>query len=96
MKAEIFEQVFFPFLLFSKPRQKTATIAWELIEKSEDGKAQEKAISHYELLNDTVEAVRWEEGKTPEGSAEGSYEVTETMANVNIALAAKLAGRSVS
>lgn len=30
-QEEIFHQVFFPFLLFSKPRQKTADLVWDIV-----------------------------------------------------------------
>ena len=92
VKTLAVERVLFPQLLFSKPRQKSAALVWEIIENTEKEGVAGKSLSHHELLNGCLEAVRWEEGKAAEEHSSGSYEATQTMANANIALAAKIAG----
>ena len=84
----IFQQLLFPFLLFSKPRHKTASLVWELIEANERVPCDGMRLSRDGLLGGCVEVVRWEEGKVA-ADARGNI---ETMANINIALATKLAG----
>lgn len=74
---DVFHQVLFPFLLFSKTRQHTADVVWEIIE-------QHPALRH-ELLSGCANVWVAEKAK---GEAEG----TEKMANTNQAIASKLAG----
>ncbi|KAI0092311.1 armadillo-type protein [Irpex rosettiformis] len=95
VKTLVVQQAFFPQLLFSKPRQKSAALVWEIIQASEKEPIA-RSLSHHELFGDCVEAVRWEESKTSGEQTDGSYEATQTMANVNIALAAKIADNILS
>ncbi|KAI0692328.1 hypothetical protein BC835DRAFT_1416622 [Cytidiella melzeri] len=84
------QHIFFPQLLFSKARPKTTTFVWETIEATEQ-ETHIRCLSHHELLGGCVEAVRWEEQKFSKNSSDASYEATQSMASINIALAAKLA-----
>ena len=77
LKADVFERIIIPFLLFSKPRQHTAELIWESLAE------REKSLS-FELLKGT--AVIW----TKERSSERS---PENMANLNVALTSKIAGQ---
>ena len=94
----VFQQVFFPFLLFTKPRQRTASLVWEVIEATEKSAEGTAILSRYEILGGCVEALRWAESQhqSPEASAneKESYHSTEGLAKANITLAAKLAGAS--
>ncbi len=93
MRDQVFYNIFFPFLLFSKPRQKIASLAWELIELSEKENS-DAALGRHELLAGCADAVRWEEQRTSDTQThdEDSYHATELLARVNLALAAKMAG----
>lgn len=90
----VFEQVFFPFLLFSKPRQRTASLVWEIIKATEKSATGDAVLSRYELLSGCVEAVSWEEAKhqSTGTGGEDSYHSTEGLAKSNITIAAKIAG----
>lgn len=99
LKNRIIHEILFPHLLFSKPRQKSVALVWEVIEASEkEGQAVGNTISHHEFIAGCVEAVRWEEAKAKgdqqptEEEVGSSYDATKTMADVNIALASKIAG----
>ena len=82
--------VFWQYLVMSKPRQKTATVVWEVLEGAEG----EDGLARYELLGGCVDAVRWEQGagKAGEKGKEDEKKVIERMAKINLALAAKMAG----
>lgn len=82
--------VFWQYLAMSKPRQKTAAVAWEILECAEG----EGGLARYEVLGGCVDAVRWEQdaGKAGETGKEDEQKATERMAKVNLALAAKMAG----
>ncbi|KAJ7146113.1 hypothetical protein C8R44DRAFT_600928 [Mycena epipterygia] len=73
---DVYHKILFPFLLFSKARQHTADLVWEIIE-------QHKA-THYELLSGCAEVWTAEKGKA---EADG----VEKMANINQALVSKVA-----
>ncbi|KAJ7222324.1 hypothetical protein GGX14DRAFT_663256 [Mycena pura] len=77
---DVFHKVLFPFLLFSKTRQHTADLVWEIIE-------QHPATRHA-LLAGCVDA--WAAEKSKE-----DIEGTERMARTNQAIAAKLADNIV-
>jgi U3 small nucleolar RNA-associated protein 10 len=84
--------ILFPQLIFSKVRSKSTSLVWEILESCEK-QASSSSISSHELFRGCIEAVRWEEGKAPKETSEASYERTQTMADANVALAAKLAGK---
>ena len=93
--SQIIDRLVFPYLLFSKPRQKTVNIVWDLLDATE-GEGHH-SVGRYELLAGCVEAVRWEQGKnkkSQEQQREDGYHNTEMLARINIAVAAKIAGES--
>ncbi|EKM52689.1 uncharacterized protein PHACADRAFT_101069 [Phanerochaete carnosa HHB-10118-sp] len=92
LATAIYEQVFFPFLLHSKPRQRTASLVWEIIESTEKTAEGNAAFSRFELLGGVLEAVRWEAAqKQPGTDAEGGHHNTEALAKANVTVAAKIA-----
>ncbi|GJE92911.1 U3snoRNP10 and BP28CT domain-containing protein [Phanerochaete sordida] len=83
LTTAVFQHVFFPLLLHSKPRQRTAALVWEVIEASEE-------LGRFELLGGAVDALRWEQAQKPAGAEDG-YGATEALAKANVTLAAKIA-----
>ena len=79
----VFMDVLLPFLLYSKPRAKTAQTVWDLIETAEDG-------ATFELLGGCAEAARWERARTSSSKKDSTE--AELMPKINIAVAAKIAG----
>jgi U3 small nucleolar RNA-associated protein 10 len=77
--SEIFYKIFFPFLLFSKPRHRTAEAVWEIILKSRE----HGGLGTHELLGGCHSL--WED--------ESDENTVEKMSNLNIALASKIAGK---
>jgi len=93
LAGKVFSDCLWPFLIYSKPRQKTAAAVWEVLESTDCC----EEISKYEILGGCVDAVRWEEGKDqplPEGG-DGDANVMK-MARVDIALASKIAENVLS
>ncbi|KZT23010.1 hypothetical protein NEOLEDRAFT_1180414 [Neolentinus lepideus HHB14362 ss-1] len=82
---EVFEKVLFAFLLFSKPRQRTASAVWEIIGAQEAA----RGIGSYELFGGCVDVVQWEMGNQDAGEGEGKS--VQAMSKVNLALALKVA-----
>ena len=64
---------------------------WELVEAHEGA---ENSVGRSALLAGCVDAVRWEQGKAKTGEAvsEESYQHTEMMAKVNLAVVSRIAG----
>lgn len=87
LAAQVLDHIFFPFLLFTKPRQRTAGIVWELIEASENVAG---SIAKCEILAGCVDAVRWEENKS--ATPENKEKAPGTMSKVNLAIASRVAG----
>ncbi|KAJ6578862.1 hypothetical protein DFH09DRAFT_980162 [Mycena vulgaris] len=73
---DVFHKVLFPFLLFSKARQHTADLVWEIIEQH--------PATHYELLAGCAKVWMAEKAKNKEDG-------TERMATMNQAISLKLA-----
>ena len=84
IQAEVFHKILFPFLLFSKPRQKTAEAVWEIVVQSEVQHG--RAI--FELLGGCAETWKLEQGKE-------SADIVETMVHLNLALVSKIAGQVI-
>ena len=85
--------ILLPFLLYSKPRMKTAQAVWEILEAAE-GEATGRVA--FELLGGCVEAVRWEQarpGASKDRDKEGAD--PELLTKINLAVAAKMAGQCV-
>jgi len=76
--GELFHKIFFPFMLFSKPRQRTAETVWETISDSEAA----GGLGKYELLGGC--ACLWKETN--------NTNLVEKMGALNLALASKIAG----
>ncbi|KAI0070967.1 hypothetical protein K474DRAFT_1669523 [Panus rudis PR-1116 ss-1] len=93
LSNRIFYELFLPFLLYTKPRQKTAAAVWELLEATEKIDDTTSGFARYELLSGCVDAVRWEEGASAEGSKEQNI---ATMTKVNLAIANRIAENIVS
>ncbi|KAI0052438.1 hypothetical protein FA95DRAFT_1483564 [Auriscalpium vulgare] len=88
-------EAFFQFLLYTKPRKKTANVVWEVLESGETIHPG-AGVSRYELMKGCVEAWRWvfakrsknRSGNTPEKLA--AIEV-QLFANLNMAVATRMA-----
>ncbi|KAI0354312.1 hypothetical protein OH77DRAFT_530067 [Trametes cingulata] len=89
--------IILPFLLYTKPRTKTAQAVWEVLQAAEDA-GTDRAI--FELLGGCVEAVRWEQqrpgadDKTKEGDKENVN--VALLTKMNLAVAAKIADNILS
>ena len=75
--------IILPFLLFTKPRMKTAQAVWAILENAED---QGLDPAMFELLGGCVEAVRWEQQR-PGVDAKGKETDKE---NMDVALLTKI------
>lgn len=73
---EVFNKVLFPFLLFSKPRQHTAEMVWDLMKEN-------MPLDAYELLHGCATLVTEEKVKTEDG--------VQMMTKINLAIAARIA-----
>lgn len=86
-------EILLPFLLYTKPRMKTAQAVWEILQAAEDA-GTDPAI--FELLGGCVEAVRWEQQRAGVGAKEKSADKeginVGLLTKINIAVAAKIAG----
>jgi U3 small nucleolar RNA-associated protein 10 len=74
---EVFNKIFFSFLLFSNSRQKTAHVVWDLVAKNEQG-----GLGKYELLEGC--SALWKEACEPNS--------VEKMSGFNLALVSRIAG----
>lgn len=91
--GKVVSDCLWPFLMYSKPRQKSAAAVWEILESIDCC----EEISKYEILGGCVDTIRWEEGKDqppPEGG-DGDANVMK-MARVDMALASKIAENILS
>ncbi|KAL6308934.1 hypothetical protein BKA93DRAFT_724934 [Sparassis latifolia] len=92
LATTLFYQVVFPFLLFSKPKQKTTSMVWNIIEEREKDRHDVMGIGRYSVLGGCVDAVRWEQAKQDQ---EGQYydedRHVELLTKLNLALTSKLA-----
>lgn len=75
---DIFEHIFLPYLIFTKPRQKTTTLVWQSMSDSQ--------FTQYELLRGCTEILQTHQ------VADGASRSTEEMATLNLALASCIAG----
>ncbi|KAH9920883.1 armadillo-type protein [Epithele typhae] len=81
---KVFMDIIFPFLLFSKPRAKTAVAAWEILYTPES-----EVNAEFELFDGCVDALNWEKAKTRAGDKYGVDPAA--MSKINVAVAAKIA-----
>lgn len=77
---EVFYRLFFPFLLYSKPRQHTADAVWDIITQHQGLKS---SIWTFELLSGCGATVRAEKEKAVESA--------ERMNDINMAIASSFA-----
>ncbi|KZT03292.1 uncharacterized protein LAESUDRAFT_744673 [Laetiporus sulphureus 93-53] len=83
----IVHELFFPYLLFSKAKQKSASLAWDILEAKEKDVHDVTGIGRYELLCGCVDVIRWEQ----EHRSEGQEDSTELLTRIDLALAVKMA-----
>ncbi|KAI0920552.1 hypothetical protein AcV5_010550 [Taiwanofungus camphoratus] len=92
LASRIVDRLFFPYLLFSKPRQKTAALVWEILEAKENDCDDYISIGRFELLGGCIDAIRWEQNRQIEGEREDEgYRNVELFTRLNLALASKIA-----
>ena len=75
----IFQHVYLSYILFTKPRQKTATLVWQSLKDSK--------LADYELLMGCTDIVFGTQ--PPDGAARSA----EEMATLNITVTTRIAGR---
>ncbi|KAI0830231.1 hypothetical protein BC628DRAFT_1357002 [Trametes gibbosa] len=80
-------EIIMPFLLFTKPRMKTAQAVWEILGAAEDTGIQPAT---FELLGGCVEAIRWEQQRPGVDYDKESMNVG-LLTKINLAVAAKIA-----
>jgi U3 small nucleolar RNA-associated protein 10 len=98
VRDNIFQKFFFPFLLFSRPRQKTAKAVWNIL-GSEEAQA-EGGIGRHELISGCVDIVNWEEigakrskkSRPNSTSISSDFDGVEVMCKINMSIASKIAG----
>lgn len=81
----VFEEAFYPFLLITKPRQKTSTLAWGVVGDSH--------LGQLEILNGCVEAIAGFDLFSGADEKDKEREAGR-MAGANIAMAEKLTSTS--
>jgi len=95
-----FSHAFFPFLLFSKPKFRTAQTVWEIVEAAQKS-TPEVGLARCESLEGCVEVMKEEERRFLERtrtrkdkSVASAFENVEVMSRVNLAVASRMAGES--
>ncbi|KAI9454082.1 hypothetical protein F5148DRAFT_1378333 [Russula earlei] len=91
---DAFSRAIFPFLLFSKPKFRTAQAVWEIVEAARK-RAPETGLAQCESLVDCVELVKGEERQFSENVTDKSVISTlsdpNVMCRVNLAVASRMA-----
>ena len=77
--GEVFHKIIFPLLLFSKPRQHTAEMVWDIIKEN----MPDSASNSYELLHGCATLVAEEKAKNEDG--------IQMMGKINLIIAARIA-----
>ena len=80
LAPDMFERTFLPYLLFTKPHQKTATLAWQSLGGS--------TFAQYELLRGCIDIMQ------AHPVADGASRSVEEMAALNLAVTNCIAGGS--
>ena len=95
-----FLHAFFPFLLFSKPKFRTAQTVWEIVEAAQKS-TPEVGLARCESFEGCVEVMKEEERQFLERtrtrkdkSVASAFENVEVMRRVNLAVASRMAGES--
>ncbi|KAI9451428.1 hypothetical protein BJY52DRAFT_1297951 [Lactarius psammicola] len=94
---EAFSHAIFPFLLFSKPKFRTAQAVWEIVEAAQKS-APEAGLARCESIQGCAEIVKEEEryflehARTrKDKSTPSAFENTDVMCKVNLAIASRMA-----
>jgi U3 small nucleolar RNA-associated protein 10 len=97
---EAFSHVIFPFLLFSKPKFRTAQAVWEIVEGAQKN-APEAGLARCESIQGCSEILKEEERRFLEHaqtrkdkSDPSAFENIDVMRKINIAVASRMAGGS--
>ena len=98
---EAFSHALFPFLLFSKPKFRTAQAVWEIVEAAQKN-APEAGLARCESIQGCSEILKEEERRFLEHSQTrkdksdplSAFENIEVMRKINMAVASRMAGGS--
>ena len=95
---DAFSRAIFPFLLFSKPKFRTAQAVWEIVEAAQKS-APDSGLARCESLEGCVEIVRDEERRFLEEakvrkdkSVPSAFDNVDVMRKINLAVASRMAG----
>lgn len=95
---DAFSRVIFPFLLFSKPKFRTAQAVWEIVETAQKS-APESGLARCESLGGCVEIIRDEERRFLEAAkvekdkpVPFAFDNADVMRRINLAVASRMAG----
>jgi U3 small nucleolar RNA-associated protein 10 len=95
---DAFSRAIFPFLLFSKPKFRTAQAVWEIVEAAQKN-APESGLARCESLEGCVEIIREEERRflseakaRKDKSVPSAFENVDVMRRINLAVASRMAG----
>lgn len=95
---EAFSHAIFPFLLFTKPKFRTAQAVWEIVEAAQKS-APEAGLARCESIQGCVEILKEEERQFLEHaqirkdkSTPSAFENTNVMRKINLAVASRMAG----
>jgi U3 small nucleolar RNA-associated protein 10 len=95
---DAFSRAIFPFLLFSKPKFRTAQAVWEIVEAAQNG-TPEAGLARCESIEGCVEILKEEERQFLEKakarkdkSSLSAFENMEVIRRVNLAVASRMAG----
>ena len=98
---DAFSQAIFPFLLFSKPKFRTAQAVWEIVEAAQKN-APESGLARCESLEGCVEIIREEERRfrreakaRKDKSGQLAFENVDVMRRINLAVASRMAGEFI-
>jgi U3 small nucleolar RNA-associated protein 10 len=95
---DAFSHVIFPFLLFSKPKSRTAQAVWEIVETAQNS-APEAGLAHCESLKGCIDILKEEERQfldkaeaLKDKSVQSAFQNVEVMRKVNLGVASRMAG----
>ena len=95
---DAFSRAIFPFLLFSKPKFRTAQAVWEIVENAQKS-APESGLARCESLEGCVGIVRDEERRFLEeakvrkdNTVPSAFDNVDVMRKINLAVASRMAG----
>jgi U3 small nucleolar RNA-associated protein 10 len=95
---DAFSRAIFPFLLFSKPKFRTAQAVWEIVDAAQKS-APESGLARCESLEGCVEIVRDEERQFQKAKARkdksvpSAFDNPDVMRRINLAVASRMAGK---